>query len=33
MDIETIIAYIMKTPENINPNILREMLYELCNSE
>ena len=27
--IEKIIEYVMKTPENINANILREMLEEL----
>jgi hypothetical protein len=31
--IQRIIDYIMKTPHNTNPNILRQMLVTLQNSE
>lgn len=31
--IEEIIEYIMKTPENINANILREMLINIASGE
>ena len=33
MDIEKIIEYVLRTPENTNPNILRGMLQALVASE
>ena len=30
MTVEDIITYVLKTPENVNPNVLRGMLAELA---